>query len=74
MSALHINAPLHYFIGQVRGYGCRKWVTVTRPKKTGKQALAQAVMAMGQDDKRARALLIVKNGWYEPTVVMEANK
>lgn len=74
MTDTHIHAPPHYFLGQIRARGCQIWTTVTKPKKTGAQALSQAVLAMGPNDKRARALLIDKSGWYEAVVVMEANR
>ena len=68
---VHINAPAWYYIGQVRKCGARKWRTVTAECKTDRGAMERAVSAMKENDKRARVLWIVRNGWYEPNVVME---
>ena len=74
MSKLHIHAPAHHFIGQVRATGCRSWSTVGVKYSDAQGALAHAVLSMSKNDKRARALMITDSGYYEPVVVMEANR
>lgn len=69
---LHIHCPPHHFIGQVRGFGCRKWRTVTRNHASAESALSCAIDHMRQNDKRARVLLIDESGYYDPNLVMEA--
>jgi hypothetical protein len=34
--------------------------------------MSKAVLSMSRDDKRARVLFITFDGWYEPSIVMEA--
>lgn len=72
MIYLHINKPSGYFIGQVRKAGARNWETVTGRCRSSEAALAKALMAMRPSDKRARALFVDRNGWYESRVVLEA--
>ena len=72
--SIHIYSPPCYYLGQVRGRGCRRWRTVTGKSKSMKRAMCTAIKSMKEDDKRARVLLIATSGYYEPTVVMEASK
>lgn len=71
-SPIHIHRPPSYYIGQVRARGARKWRSVTGKRKSMKSAMADAVLAMRDNDKRARVLLCTTCGYYEPVVVMEA--
>jgi hypothetical protein len=68
---VHIYAPSGDYIGQVRKYGARRWRTVTGKCRTDKGAMERAVASMQKNDKRARVLWIVRDGWYDPNVVME---
>lgn len=72
MSYVHIHAPRGYYIGQTRRYGYRLWNTVTGRCKTAEAAMSKAVLTMSHNDKRARVLFITFDGWYEPSIVMEA--
>lgn len=69
---LHINKPAGFFIGQVRKVGAKNWETVTGRCRSAESALAKALMAMRPNDKRARALWVDREGWYESHVAMEA--
>jgi len=71
---IHVCVPRGYFVGQVRGIGCRKWRTVTGRCRDPRRALARAVCKMARDDKRARVLFIDRSGWYEPNLVMRASR
>lgn len=71
VNVLHILRPHGHYIGQVRGVGCRKWETVTKPRRSAYHALAAAVL-LGKGMKRARVLFIDSNPYYAPHVVMEA--
>lgn len=72
MTRIHIHAPKGHYIGQVRLYGHRKWQTVTGRCTRAELAMADAVQQMSERHKRARVLFIAD--WYEPVVVMEANR
>lgn len=71
---IHIHAPKGHYIGQIRWYGHRKWETVTDKRDTAENAMAQAVLSMTDQHKRARVLFVDESGWYEPNVVMEATR
>lgn len=71
---IHINRPSGYYIGQVRRYGAQRWRTVTGRRKTPESAMSAAVLQMGREDLRVRALFIDRSGWYEPTVVFEGSR
>lgn len=71
MALLHILRPRGHYIGQVRRAGCRRWDTVTGPRRSARHALAAAVLK-GKNMKRARVLFIDSSPYYEPHVVMEA--
>ena len=71
---LHIYAPAHYFIGQTRCYGFQKWKTLDRKFKTANKAMAAAVMTIRDNDHRARVLMIAKDSYIDPAVVMECKK
>ena len=75
MSHVHVlHTPGHY-IGQVRGFGCRLWRTVTRKRHVKERAMAQAIAMMCEDDHRARVLWVGGRGsYYDPHVVMEARR
>jgi hypothetical protein len=72
----YICRPDGKYIGQIRARAARTWrncndTTYTRAE----EALAAAVLAMGSDDHRARALWIdTGEGYYEPHVAMEATR
>lgn len=72
MTIVHIHQPKGYYIGQIRGYGCRRWKTVTGYCKSSKAAMIGAVHALRPNDHRARVLFCAD--WYEPVIVMECNK
>lgn len=74
MSILHICVPRGYYLGQVRGIGCRNWRSVTGRCRKPEAALSKAVAIMRRDDKRARVLFVDTGGWYGPNLVMEANR
>ena len=74
MTAPHIHAPRGHYLGQLKGFGCRKWRTVIKTRNSAKHALAGAVRKMTKNDKRARVIFCTDDGWYEPNVVMEASK
>lgn len=76
MTTLHILRTRGTYIGQVRGYGCRRWRTVTGKCRSAESALGRAIAQMHRDDKRARALYVpnFEWSWYEPTVAMEASR
>lgn len=69
---VHILRPRGYFIGQLRGIGCRKWRTVTGRCRSSLGALRHAISKARRDDKRARTLFIDRSGWYEPNLGAEA--
>lgn len=71
---LHIYQPPSYYLGQVRGTGCRKWRTVTGKSKSLTHAMCSAIKAMKHHDKCARVLMVATTGYLEPEVVMEASK
>ncbi len=73
---MHILRTSGYYLGQTRGYGCRRWRTVTHQCRTAERALALAVMRMTLHDKRARALYCPTGDtgtYYSPEVSMEAH-
>lgn len=72
MTTVHIHTPKGEYIGQVRGYGCRKWRTVSKGRRSAQRTLAAAVRKMKPSDKRARVLFCAE--WYEPVVLMEASR
>ena len=74
MSNVDIHAPAHHFIGQVRGYGYRNWQTTTVKCNSAELAMSHAVLAMTTYHHRARVLIITESGYYEPNIVMEANR
>ena len=76
MSHIHILRAKGSYIGQVRGYGCRRWRTVTGKCRSAESALSCALAKMHRDDKRARALFVpnFEWSWYEPSVAMEASR
>lgn len=76
MSAIHVLCTKGSYIGQVRGYGCRRWRTVTGKCQSGEAALVRAIGKMRRDDKRARALFVpnFEWSWYEPNVSMKAER
>ena len=69
---VHICRPRGYYIGQLRGIGCRRWRTVTGHCRSDMGALRNAISKAGRDDKRARTLFIDRSGWYEPNLGAEA--
>ena len=74
---IHILRTSGYYLGQTRGYGCRRWRTVTHKCRTAERALAVAAMRMNRDDKRARALYCPSGdtgSYYSPVVSMEAQR
>ena len=74
MSYVHIHAPRGYYIGQIRLYGHQRWQTVTGKCRSDTSAMAKAVEKMTPDHKRARVLFITYDGWYEPSITMEAQR
>lgn len=71
MTVLHINIPKGFYLGQVRLYGHRLWETVTGPHEKAETAMAEAVLKMSREHKRARVIFIDDSGYYEPSQVME---
>lgn len=71
--SIHICYSRGYYIGQVRGYGCKLWRTVTGRCKTPEGAMKRAAQQMN-NNKRARVLFVDNSGWYEPTISMECNR
>lgn len=69
---IHIHAPKGYYLGQIRLLGHQKWETVTGKRDTPENAMAQAVLSMTENHKRARVLFIAD--WYEPNIVMECKR
>lgn len=76
MTTIHILRTRGSYIGQVRGFGCRKWRTVTGKCRSPEAALGRAIAQMRRNDKRARALFVpsLEWSWYEPHVAMEASR
>lgn len=74
MTTVHIYAPAHYYLAQVRGIGCRNWRSLPDKYKYVQTAMCAAIMDMHENDKRARVLMIARDGYLDPIVVMEANK
>ena len=74
MTHVHIYAPKGHYLGQVRIYGARRWVTVTGACKSDRAAMARAVQKMTSGYKRARVLFVDCEGWYGPTVIMECSR
>ena len=70
-SIIHIHAPKGYYIGQVKGYGERRWTTVTGRCRTYISAMRKAIASMG-GMHRARVLFLAD--WYEPNIVMECKR
>lgn len=70
---IHINRPRGYYIGQVRRHGARRWQVVTGKLKTAERALSMAAADM-DGFHRARVLFIDDSGYYDPRVVMEAER
>lgn len=73
MTLVHILRARGYFIGQVRAYGHRRYLTVTGKCKTPEAAMSKATAKM-EGYHRARVLFIDTSGWYEPNVAMEAKR
>ena len=76
MSAVHILRTRGYYLGQVRGRGCRIWRNVARSGDL-RRAGATAVRRMASDDKRARVLFVpegITGAYYEPSIVMEISR
>lgn len=74
---VHILRTDGYFIGQVRGIGCRNWRTITGKCRTGSSALAAAVIKMRASDKRARSIFVPTGdtgSYYGPSIDMEARR
>lgn len=69
----HILIPRGHYIGQVRRCGGKRWTTVTGKCRTGESALSKAALKM-RDMHRARVLFIDSSGWYEPNIILEANR
>lgn len=63
-----------YFIGQVRPYGMRSWVTLTGRCRTADSALRKAAMLMKQSDYGARVVFVDSRGWHESRVAVEAKR
>jgi len=72
VNLVHICRATGPYIGQVRWYGHRKWLTVTGRCKTWQGAAAIAIKKMDHNDKRMRVLML--DDWNEPIIVMEASK
>lgn len=73
MELIHILRPSGYYIGQVRGLGCRLYRTVTGKCRSTESAMSKAVLKMKKNDKRVRVLFIDDSGWYEAMTKMEAS-
>lgn len=74
---LHILRTRGYYIGQVRGIGCRHWRTVGRRRAECTRAMADALRSMRRRDKRARVLFCPtgeSGSYYEPTLSMELRR
>lgn len=71
---VHVLISRGHYIGQVRLFGHQKWETVTGERDNAENAMAQAVMSMTPNHKRARVLFIDGSGYYEPTIVMECSR
>lgn len=69
--SIHIFAPRSYYIGQLRGIGCRRWRTMTGRCRSSNAALVRAVRKASRDDKRVRTLLCSYNPYLEPLVYAE---
>lgn len=77
MPDLHILRTCGYFIGQVRGIGCRRWRTVGRRRSAATRAMSDALRSMQPHDKRARVLFCPTGetgSYYDPTVSMELRR
>ena len=72
MTHIHINRPRGHYVGQVRDPYCKTWRTVTGRCRSGRSALAKAVLHARRYNMKARALLIDRSYYYEPIVVGEA--
>ena len=72
-ATLHVCVPHGYYIGQVKGYGCRRWRTVTGKCRISNNALSKAIRNMSHNnDTRARVLFVDTSGWYDPNIIAEA--
>ena len=74
MSAIHVNRPRGYCIGQICARGCRRWITVTGRHAKPERAMAAAALHMHGLVGRARVLFVDSSGWYGPNVLMEAKR
>lgn len=74
MTPAHIHAPKGYFLGQVRRKGANRWETVTGRCRSDISAMSKAILNMTRHHKRARVIWVTTDGWYDPTVVMEASR
>ena len=74
MSAIHVNRPHGYCIGQVCARGCRRWITVTKRYAEPERALAAVALHMRGKVGRARVLFVDTGGWYDPNVLMEVRR
>lgn len=70
--SLHIHAPKGDYLAQIRGRGCRLWETVGEAHADAKSAMCTAINAMTERHKRARVIFCTE--WYDPNVVLEAQK
>lgn len=73
MSRVHIHWSRGHYIGQVRWYGARRFLTVTGRCKTAESAMSKAALKM-KNYHRARVLFIDSSGYYGPEVIMECKR
>lgn len=71
---IYLHAPKVFYLGQVRTINGRIWETVTGKCQSAEGAMSKAVLAMKETDFRARVLMLDYEGWYPPTVVMDAKR
>jgi len=71
---VHVHRPSGHYIGQTRGWGRKRWTTVTGRCTSPEAAMARAVLKMRANDKGARVLFVDNSGWYEPNLCMECTR
>ena len=70
---MHICWSRGYYIGQVRGRGCRKYEDVTGKCRSVEGAIAKAARRY-RNNHRLRVLFVDSSGWYGPNVMFEGKR
>lgn len=73
MTVTHLNVPTGHYVAQVRGFGCRRWVTIGRAAQLAVAADCM-VHELAGDRQRGRVLFVDGSEYYEPRVVLVAHR